>query len=477
MKTGLRRRYIGTAAFYKMAMAVAVPIMIQNGITNFVSLLDNIMVGRVGTEQMTGVAIVNQLIFVFNLAIFGAVSGAGIFGAQFYGSGDEEGVRCAFRFKLFLCAVVTALGVAVFLLFGDSLILLYLKGEGSPEQIAASFGYAKEYLGIMLFGFVPFVVAQCYSGTLRESGRTVLPMAAGIVSVLVNLTCNTLLIFGYLGFPRLGSAGAAIATVLSRFVEAAVVIAFSHFGKHRCSFFRGVYRTLRIPKRLVFRIARKTMPLMLNEALWAAGCALLLQCYSIRGYDVVTACNIASTIANVFNVAFLAMGNAVGIIVGQLLGAGKMAEAADTDRKLIVFSVAICILIGGVMALVAPVFPRIYNTTPQVRLLAEKFILICALCMPINALANACYFTLRSGGKTLITFLFDSFYVCVFTAPAAYLLGHFTALPIVPLYLFCQLADIGKCVIGLILIRKGVWIRNIVQKEGAYEKHTVLPQA
>ena len=114
MKTGLRRRYIGSAAFYKMAMAVAVPIMIQNGITNFVSLLDNIMVGRVGTEQMTGVAIVNQLIFVFNLAIFGAVSGAGIFGAQFYGSGDEEGVRCAFRFKLFLCAVVTALGVAVF---------------------------------------------------------------------------------------------------------------------------------------------------------------------------------------------------------------------------------------------------------------------------------------------------------------------------------------------------------------------------
>lgn len=90
MHSSLRKKYIGNAAFYKMALAVAIPIMIQNGITNFVSLLDNIMVGRVGTEQMTGVAIVNQLIFVFNLAIFGAVSGAGIFGAQYYGKGDWD---------------------------------------------------------------------------------------------------------------------------------------------------------------------------------------------------------------------------------------------------------------------------------------------------------------------------------------------------------------------------------------------------
>lgn len=465
MKTRLGRRYIGSTAFYKMVLAIAVPIMIQNGITNFVSLLDNIMVGRVGTEQMTGVSIVNQLIFVFNLAIFGAVSGAGIFGAQFFGRGDDEGVRHTFRFKLILCAILTALGAAVFLLFGDELIRLYLKGEGDGAMIEASFGYAKEYLAIMLLGFVPFVVAQCYSGTLRECNRTVLPMVAGIVGVAVNVVFNTLLIFGYLGFPKLGSAGAAIATVLSRFVEAAVVIVCSHFGKRRFTALEGVYRSLRIPKELVIRISKKTIPLMLNEALWATGMALLAQCYSLRGYDVVTACNIASTISNVFNVAFLALGNAVGIIVGQLLGANRMDEAVDTDRKLIVFSVAVCFVVGGVMALVAPLFPQIYNTTDHVRSLAETFIIMCALCMPINALANACYFTLRSGGKTLITFFFDSFYVCVFTAPVAFILANFTALPIEGLYLFCQLADIGKCVVGLIFIKKGIWIQNIVQRE------------
>ena len=205
MHSSLRKKYIGNAAFYKMALAVAIPIMIQNGITNFVSLLDNIMVGRVGTEQMTGVAIVNQLIFVFNLAIFGAVSGAGIFGAQYYGKGDWDGVRQTFRFKLLVCTALTVLGAGIFLLFGEDLILLYLKGDGSPEQIAASLGYAKEYLLIMLVGFIPFTLSQCYSGTLRETGQTVVPMVAGVVSVVVNLCFNTLLIFGYLGFPRLGA--------------------------------------------------------------------------------------------------------------------------------------------------------------------------------------------------------------------------------------------------------------------------------
>lgn len=459
-----KNRYFGNAAFYKMALAVALPIMVQNGITQFVSMLDNIMVGRVGTEQMTGVAIANQLIFVLNLALFGMVSGAGIFGAQFFGNGDHDGVRHAMRFKIYACLLLTALGTAVLLCFDDTLILLYLKGEGTAEEIAASLSYAKEYLHIMALGFLPFALSQCYSSTLRETGQTVVPMVAGIVSTSVNLCFNTLLIFGYLGFPKLGAAGAAIATVIARFAELAIMIVWSHTHSERCPFAKGLYRSLRIPAGLTWRIFRKSIPLMLNETFWAGGMALLAQCYSMRGYDVVSACNIASVISNVFNVAFLAMGSAIGIIVGQQLGANKLDEAVDTDRKLIVFAVLICFVIGGVMALLSGLFPRIYNTTDEIRSLAASLILICALCMPINSLANACYFTLRSGGKTIITFLFDSFYVCVFTVPLAYCLSRFTTLPIVPLYLVCQLADIGKCVIGLYAIHKGAWIQNIVKE-------------
>ncbi|MBQ9767537.1 MAG: MATE family efflux transporter [Lachnospiraceae bacterium] len=445
-----------------MTLAIAVPIMIQNGISNFVSMLDNIMVGSVGTEQMTGVSIVNQLIFVFNLMIFGAVSGAGIFGAQFYGNGDHKGVRDTFRFKLISCALLTVLGAVVFLVFGDELIRLYLQGEGTPEQIEASFGYAKQYLHIMLVGLIPFFVSQCYSATLRETGETVLPMVSGIVAVVVNLCFNSLLIFGLFGFPKLGAAGAAIATVISRFAEAAVVIIATHSNKTKYKFIEGAFRSLSVPKTLVIGILQKGIPLLLNETLWAGGMAVLNQCYSVRGYDVVSAVNISSTITNVFNVSFIAMGSAIGIIIGQMLGAGKTEEAVDADRKLVVFSVVSCLVFAVVLFAIAPYFPLIYKVETNIREMGTSFIRIAACCMPIGALANACYFTLRSGGKTFVTILFDSCYVWVIVVPLAFCLSRFTSLPIVPLFLCCQLIEIGKCIVGLIMIKSGIWIQKIV---------------
>lgn len=459
----LRKRYIGDRAFYRMTLTIAVPIMIQNGISNFVSMLDNIMVGNVSNEQMTGVSIVNQLIFVFNLMIFGAVSGAGIFGAQFHGSGDRKGVRDTFRFKLLSCAALTAVGVAVFLLLGDDLIRLYLQGEGSAEQIAECFVYAKQYLQIMLVGFVPFFISQSYASTLRETGETILPMISGIVAVLVNIVFNSLLIFGLCGFPALGAAGAAIATVISRFAEAAVVIFVTHCNKERYPFIKGAYQSLRVPGKLSAGILQKGIPLLLNETLWAGGMAMLTQCYSVRGYEVVSAANISSTITNVFNVSFIAMGNAIGIIIGQMLGAGKTEEAVDTDRKLIVFSVVSCLLFALILFLLAPLFPLIYREVGEgSHKMATDFMRISACCMPIGALANSCYFTLRSGGKTFVTILFDSCYVWVIVVPLAFCLSRFTSLPIVPLFFFCQFIEIGKCIIGFIMIKSGIWIQKIV---------------
>ena len=198
------KKYIGDRKFYATAMAVAVPIMIQNAITNFVGMLDNIMVGQVGTAQMSGVAIVNQLLFVFNLCIFGAVSGAGIFTAQFAGSRDHEGVRHTFRFKILVCVLLTVLGTALFLVAGETLVRLYLKGAGKAQDADRFLGYRMDYLKVMLFGLLPFALANAYSGTLRETGQTLVPMAAGIGAVLVNLVLNYVLIFGHFGAPAMG---------------------------------------------------------------------------------------------------------------------------------------------------------------------------------------------------------------------------------------------------------------------------------
>lgn len=458
----IQKKLFGDRAFYAMALGVAVPMMIQNGITNFVGLLDNIMVGRVGTEQMSGIAIVNQLMLVFNLAIFGAISGVGIFGAQFYGCKNHRGVRHTFRFKVYACALIVLLGILLFLAGGERLILLYLHGEGNDATLYATLEYGKEYMLVMLFGLLPFGVEQIYTSTLRECGETRVPMAAGVTAVCVNLALNYLLIFGKLGLPRLGVAGAAIATVASRYVQAAIVVVWTHSHRERMPFIVGAYREFKIPGQLTGNIFKKGLPLMINEILWAAGMASLTQCYSMRGLDAVAALNISTTITNLFSVIYMAMGGAISIIVGQLLGAGKMEEAKDTDIRLIAFSVLSCVAIGGVLILIAPLFPRMYNTTGSVKALATALLRVAAACMPLAAFMHASYFTLRSGGKTIVTFLFDSVFLWCVSLPAAYVLSRFTGLPMVPLYLSCQLPDVIKCVIGFILVRKGVWLNNIV---------------
>ena len=457
-------KLVGDKKFYQSVLKVAVPIMIQNGITNFVSLLDNIMIGQVGTEQMSGIAIVNQLFFVFYLGIFGALSAAGIFSAQYYGKGDHEGVRHALRFKLYVSILLVVLGIMAFLKFGDQLILLYLHDEGGTTQsLDAALQYGREYLSVMLVGLVPFALEEAYASTLRECGETRLPMVAGIAAVFVNLGFNYLLIFGHFGFPKLGVAGAAIATVISRYVQLLIVVGWTHLHTRKVPFAKGLYKKLSIPGALVGRIIVKGLPLMVNEILWAAGMAVLNQCYSLRGLDAIAGLNIASTITNLFNVVFIAMGSAISIMVGQLLGAGRMEEAKDTDAKLIAFSVASCVALGAILMVLAPLFPQLYNTTDQVKVLATGFIRIGAGCMPIYAFMHASYFTLRSGGKTLITFCFDSVFLWLVSTPAAYGLSRYTTLPILTLYLCVQLIDLIKCGIGFVLVKKGVWLNNIVK--------------
>ncbi|MBR2019217.1 MAG: MATE family efflux transporter [Clostridia bacterium] len=457
------KKYIGNRAFYKSLLAVMLPILVQNGITNFISLLDNVMVGQVGTEQMSGVSIVNQLLFVFYLCIFGAISGAGLFSAQFFGKGDHEGVRHTFRFKLYSSLVLYALAMGIFLALGEPLIELYLHEGGETGDIALTMRYAKEYLAISLIGLLPYTVTQIYAGTLRETGHTVPPMLAGILGVLVNLSLNYVLIFGKLGAPTLGVEGAAIATVIARFAEGIALILWTHAHPQKCEFIKGVYRSWRVPSALMKQILRTGTPLLLNETVWAAGQAVLLQCYSVRGIAVVSAMNITNTIFNTFSVLFMAVGSAVAILLGHQLGAGRRQQAREDATKMIAFSLLMGCLTAGLVAICASFFPNLYNTTDEVRRLATQLTLVAALTAPLHAYLHSTYFTIRSGGKTLITFLFDSGYVWAVSVVIAFTLSNFTAIPAVTVYLICQLADLLKALLGTLLVRSGTWANDITK--------------
>lgn len=456
--------YIKTSLpYYKRMLQIAVPIMVQSGITNFVGLLDNIMVGRVGTLEMSGVSIVNQLFLVFNLCIFGVMSGAGIFTAQYHGKEDENGVKASFQYKLLASVIVSLAGIAIFLLFGDFLISLYLQGEGSEEDLLLVADYAKRYLNIMLVGAFPFALSNAYAGTLKETTDRIVPMVATVSAVFVNLIFNYFLIFGKFGFPKLGVDGAATATVLSRFVELAILIVWSHTHRKKYPFIKHLYTKFYLTKEQIKKITVIASPLVLNETLWAAGIAVLNQCYSYRGLTVIASLNITSTISNLFNVTFISFGSAIGIILSQTLGAGKKDEAKFASTRLVWGATAISAAIGVTMVFFAELFPRIYNTEDTVRALATSLITAAALFVPVHAFLNACYFSLRSGGKTIITFIFDSGYLWLISFPIAFCLSRFTDINVVAMYCIVSAADILKCALGYVFLKKGIWLNTVVE--------------
>ena len=455
-------KLIGNKEFYKKLLVIMLPIVIQNLITNFVSLLDNIMVGQTGTDQMNAVSVCNQLFFVFNLCLWGAVSGAAIFTSQYYGKGDNKGVRDTFRAKIVMVFIVSVVACLIFWFFGGNLISKFLHETNDVGNAEETLRYAIKYMRIMLIGVIPLALNFAYGNTLRGIGQTRIPMVAGVMAVGVNLVLNYVLIFGHFGAPRMGVAGAAIATVISRYLETGFMMFYTHTHKSKCQFIIDAYKTLRIPNQLLRQILIKGLPLAVNETMWSLGLTLMNQCYSIRGLDVVAALNITSTIVNLFNVVMFAVGDSISIIIGQLLGANKMDEAKDTANKLIFFSVSCCAVLGLILASTRHLFPAIYNTEETVKLLSSKFILVSACAMPVCAAMHACYFTIRTGGRTIITFLFDSVFICCVSFPVAYCLVHFSAWYIVFIYLTVQALDILKVAIGLTLVKKGIWVNNLV---------------
>lgn len=458
----LCRTFVGDRAFYHRVVSIALPIIIQNTISNVVSLLDNVMVGRVGTLEMSAVSIVNQLLFVFYLCIFGGLAGAGIFSTQYAGACDDQGVRYCFRIKWFIATAMLACAFIVFLLLPRELISLYLAEGTHPDALNKTLGLGLDYLYAMLWGIVPFAISQIYASTLREVGETRVPMIASISAILINLVFNYFLIFGKFGFPQLGVTGAALATVLSRYVEMLIIVLYTHSRRALYSFVQGAYASVYVPLSLLKDVFKRGMPLLINEFFWSSGMAVLLQCYSVRGLDVVAACNIASTVSNLFKVVFLSMGDAVAIMVGQALGANRTEEAKSIAWKLMAASVASNLVMGTMLFALSPVIPQIYNTEPHVREMSMKMLWVVAATMPLYSIAHCCYFTLRSGGKTIITFIFDSGFTWGICVPFAWILANLTAMPIVPLYLAVQALEFVKVVIGVYLVQKGVWVHNIV---------------
>lgn len=433
-------------------LRLAIPMMIANAFSNLISLVNNITVGSLGTEQLSGVAIANQIINVYNLCIYGAVSGAEIFGTQFHGKSDHENVRNVFRFKIMLMVALTALAVLVFLTFGKTLINLFLHAEGESYDIALAADEGTRYLHLMLISFLPNAINYAYSSALREGLFTKVTMMSSISGLVTSFVLNFIFI------PIFGVAGAALATIVSRVVEMSISILWVQTHLDRMPYMKGAFTSFRIPGRLMKQILFTGAPLTINETVWAIGSAMLTQCFSYRGLTAVAAVNIASTISMVVNTAIFAMGMASGIILGQILGSGDKEKAYRTS--LVLMKYAGCIGLGVALILFAlgPLIPLLYGSVEaEIQQIAKWLIWADAVNAIINGIYNNCYYTVRCGGRTLLTFFFDSGTIWGINVLTAFIIAHFTDLNIIYFYWFERLIDIIKCIMGYFLVKKGSW--------------------
>jgi putative MATE family efflux protein len=456
--------YFGDRAFYKMALTVALPMMLQNLITNLVGMLDNIMVGKLGTEQVSGVSIVNQILFVYSLAIFGGLSGIGIFTAQYYGKGDQQGIRYTLRLKALIGTGIFAVGTAILLVFQEPLIDLFLHDGSYEGDLELTMAYAKDYLFVMLFGLIFFAFTQVFADTMRQTGDTFTPMLVGFIAVGTNCLLNYLLIFEHpmLRLPGWGVKGAAAATAVSRVTECLILTCYVYSKKKKFPYIKGAFKSLYIPGAALGTMLRKGMPILFNEILWSSGMTAMSVAYSLHGLDVVAGYSISPTVSNLFSMAFLSLGSSIGIIAGKRLGAGDGESAYDAARKMTVFSPTVSLAVGALMFFFGGEVTRFYNTSPESIELAKFFIRACSFALPLWSVSNASYFTLRSGGKTVITSLFDSGFVWLVSVPAAFGLYYICHLPIHWIYPIVLCLELIKDVVGVVLVRKRVWIRTLV---------------
>jgi putative MATE family efflux protein len=457
--------YVGEKSFYTKASRIALPMMLQGGIYNLIGLLNNIMVGRVSTVQMNGVAVVNQLMFVFYSCISGIFAGIGVFTAQFSGKGDDEGIRFTFRFKLITSFLLSAATILLLGIWGRLLIQSYLNGEGLAADAEASLFYGMGYLWIMLAGVPPYALINVYSSTLRELGQTKVPMISCVLSMMVSLALNYVLIFGFWGIPAMGCYGAAIATLIARFIELAGVAGWTHLNARGVPFIRGAYRSLHIPGWLALRIVKKSAPFALNQLLWSMGVAAQTQCYSVRGLHVVSANSIVSTLSSLIIVAATAVGNTARIVIGHMMGRSEdPGKILAVYRKFIGLCFASSLVVSLLYALAGRYFPLIYNTTGEVRELASSFILISALILPFTSYLTVVSGVLHTGGNASLTLIFDTVFIWLACVVPAGGLVHFTGLGILWIYGFCQCTEILKTGLGMLLIKKGRWIQNVVDR-------------
>lgn len=447
-----------TPAFYKGALAIAVPVMLQALLQNLVSLIDNFMVAGLGDIKMSGVNITNQIMFVYFVALNTVAAGGGIFMSQFNGAKDAEGMRQTFRYKIHTSLILTAVILALCVFLPEKLLGFLVNTNTQSGPIVEE---GKKYLAIIVFTLIPSSLSVVIGSSLREIGRVKAPLVISVLATLVNTFFNWMLIYGNLGAPRLEVRGAALATVIARVFEMVVFIAFIRIKKPAFySRFRDLWK---IKLSLFFGILRKSGVIFISEMSWAVTETIMTAVYNGRGgAEIVSGMAAGWAIANLFFLVFGGIHTSVGVIVGGTLGRNDLDRAQDEARWLMNGSFLLGISVAVLEAFSVFLIPVVFgNLSMDAQLVTRRMLWIIALYMPVWTYLNAQFATARSGGDAIMGAWVDIGVNTTLFLPGIFALAIFTKLGPIEMYAIIKLTDLVKIAIAHWQLKSGRWIRNL----------------
>jgi putative MATE family efflux protein len=454
------RPVLGPRSFYKEALGIVVPVMLQMVITSLISLVDNFMVAGLGDVKMSAVNVANQINFIFIVVVNAACMAGGIFLSQHRGASDAEGMRQSLRFKLIMATAIAAVHSALCLAMPEALIRLMLGGNSEGGQIVEE---GARFLRLVTPSFLPIAIASAVGTSYRDTGRTRTPLAVSSAAAAACTLLNWLLIYGALGAPRLEVAGAAIATDIARFAEAAAFLAIAGIGKPAFAF--KLRELFRIDPRLFTEILSRSAMMFCSETAWVLSETIVTAIYNGRGgAETVAGMAAGWTIANIFFMAFGSVNTAASVIVGSTLGAGRLDEARAKARWIAYGSLLFGAAVGMVAAASIFLVPVVFgNLSPAARVVTKGLVIVIAAYIPLWTLINAQFAISRAGGDTAMGVWVDVGVTYAAFLPIAFALAAWTDMGPVPLFALAKLADIGKAAVAFWWLAKERWVRNLAE--------------
>ena len=456
------KRLFGDRRFYKGALALAVPIMLQQLIQSLVSLIDNFMVSGLGDVSMSGVNVAGQVLFVFFVYLNAICMAGGIYMTQFFGAKNSGGMKQAFLFKLMMGLAAFIPYLLVCLVFPRQVLSLMLIGNTQAELILDE---AVKYIHIMFFMGFPMTVSMCIASSLRDLGRVKTPLAVTVVATLINTLLNWLLIYGKFGLPRLEVRGAAIATVIARMVEFIIFIII--YIRTKPEFAVKLRELVRVDRPLFKRILRKGALVLFCEMVWVLSETITTAIYNGRGgADVVSGMAASFSVANLFFVAFGGIYSATGVILGKTLGEGELEKAREQKTYLLSGSA----VFGGLMTLfgfgTTLLIPLVYGNLSESAVdICRSMVIMMSCFMPVWVYMNSQMAIARAGGDTAMGAYTDSVITIFIMLPMLFILGFATDIGPVMMYMGVKLLDLVKVVVFHIWLKRERWLKNLAAKE------------